>query len=664
MLLQTQNVTRRFGGEELFSDITFEIKENARIGLVGRNGAGKSTLLKILADIEAPDEGRVMRKKDLTVGFLDQHGGLESSRTIWEEMQHIFAPVLAIEKQLRQVEQKMATEDSTDEDSFQDLLDEYTRLQEAFEQKNGYGYRSEIKMVLHGFKFYEEDYDKPIDYLSGGQKTRLSLAKLLLQKKDLLILDEPTNHLDIETLSWLENYLTSYTGALVIVSHDRYFLDKLTTETYELSYGRIYYFKGNYSKYLKQKAARIEKQTKDYEKQQKQIAEMEDFIARNIVRASTTRRAQSRRKQLEKMERIEKPLGDERSAFFSFEPERQSGNIVLQAKDLTIGYSSKDILSEGIHLDIRKGDVIALIGPNGIGKSTLLRTLVKEIEPVSGEFNYGTKVDIGYYEQEQENLNPSNTVLKEVWDEHPLMTEETVRTFLGSFLFTGDDVEKTVATLSGGERARVSLAKLALNHNNFLVLDEPTNHLDIDSKEVLENALIDYQGTLLFVSHDRYFINRLATKVLEIGPHGTTQYLGDYDYYLHKKEELYEQQQAKKQATLEDNKLHTNNTENITKENESSWMDRKEQKRQTRRLKRDIHSVEEKIAETEETLENLTNEMNQLSNSEEVLKGNLSAEVNHSLNELSKSFDEKNKTLEDLYEKWEILHQELEKYSD
>ena len=664
MLLQTQNVTRRFGGEELFNGITFEIKENARIGLVGRNGAGKSTLLKILANIEAPDEGRVMRKKDLTIGFLDQHGGLESNRTIWEEMKHIFAPVLEIEKRLRAVEQKMATEDSSNEASFQELLKEYTRLQETFEQQNGYGYRSEIKMVLHGFKFYEEDYDKPIAYLSGGQKTRLSLAKLLLQKKDLLILDEPTNHLDIETLSWLENYLTNYTGALVIVSHDRYFLDKLTTETYELSYGQIYYFKGNYSRYLKQKAAHIEKQTKDYEKQQKKIAEMEDFIARNLVRASTTRRAQSRRKQLEKMNRIEKPLGDERSAFFSFSPERQSGNIVLQAKDLTIGYSQNDVLSREIDLDIRKGDVIALIGPNGIGKSTLLRTLVKQIDPVGGEFEYGTKVDIGYYEQEQENLNPSNTVLKEVWDEHPLMTEETVRTFLGSFLFRGEDVEKTVSTLSGGERARVSLAKLALNHDNFLVLDEPTNHLDIDSKEVLENALIDYQGTLLFVSHDRYFINRLATKVLEIGPSGTTLYLGDYDYYLHKKEELYEQQQAKEQAVLDEKKSHTDSLEHSSKENEQDWVDRKEQKRQTRRLKREISSIEEKIAAIEEDLENFTNEMNQLSNSEEVLKSGLSAEAHHSLNELSKSFDEKSKDLEDLYEKWEILHLELDEYTE
>lgn len=664
MLLQTQNVTRRFGGEELFSGVTLEIKERARIGLVGRNGAGKSTLLKIIADIEAPDEGRVMRKKNLTVGFLDQHGGLESSRTIWEEMVDIFKPVLIIEKQLRNLEQKMADFDHSDQNAFQEILKEYNYLQEEFERQNGYGYRSEIKMVLHGFKFYEEDYDQPISYLSGGQKTRLSLAKLLLQKKELLILDEPTNHLDIETLSWLENYLLNYDGSLVIVSHDRYFLDKLTTETYELSYGRMHYFKGNYSKYLEQKALLIEKQQKDFDKQQKEIAAMEEFVARNLARASTTRRAQSRRKQLEKIDRIEKPLGDERSTYFSFSPERQSGNIVIQSKDLAIGYTDSDPLSEGIDLDIRKGDVVALIGPNGIGKSTLLRTLVEQIDPIHGEINYGTKVDIGYYEQEQENLNPSNSVLNEVWDDHPLMTEEAVRTFLGSFLFSGSDVEKSISALSGGERARVSIAKLALNHDNFLVLDEPTNHLDIDSKEVLENALIDFDGTLLFVSHDRYFINRLATKVLEIGPTGTTLFLGDYDYYLHKKEELHEQELAAQKAELEKSGKASSVQNDADSNRKDSWSDRKEIKRQTRRIERGIESTEKAISETETTLENITEEMNQISNSDKVVQQGLSAEDGKKLNELSQLFDDKSSELEQLFEDWEKLHEELEEYSE
>lgn len=664
MLLQTQNVTRRFGGEELFSGVTLEIKERARIGLVGRNGAGKSTLLKILADIESPDEGRVMRKKNLTTGFLDQHGGLESSRTIFEEMVEIFRPVLNIEKQLRQLEIEMADVDPSSQTDFQEILNEYNKLQEEFERRNGYGYRSEIKMVLHGFKFFEEDYDQPISYLSGGQKTRLSLAKLLLQKKELLILDEPTNHLDIETLSWLESYLLGYDGSLVIVSHDRYFLDKLTTETYELSYGRMHYFNGNYSKYLEQKALNIEKQTKDFNKQQKEIAEMEEFVARNLARASTTRRAQSRRKQLEKIDRIDRPMGDERSAYFSFSPERQSGNIVIQSTDLAIGYPDSEPLSEGIDLDVRKGDVVALIGPNGIGKSTLLRTLVEQIDPIRGEIKYGTKVDIGYYEQEQENLNPSNSVLNEVWDDHPLMTEESVRTFLGSFLFTGEDVEKSISALSGGERARVSIAKLALNHDNFLVLDEPTNHLDIDSKEVLENALIDFEGTLLFVSHDRYFINRLATKVLEIGPEGTTLFLGDYDYYLHKKEELYEQELAAKQAELEQSGKTSEGQNDSNNNRNESWSDRKEIKRQTRRIERGIESTEKAIAETETALEKITQEMNDISNNDQVIQQGMSAEDGKKLNDLSKQFDEKNVKLEQLFEDWENWHEELEKYNE
>lgn len=660
MLLQTQNVTRRFGGEELFSGITFEIKENARIGLVGRNGAGKSTLLKILAEIEAPDEGRVMSKKDLTVGFLDQHGGLESDRSIWEEMREIFKPVLIIEKKMRTLEQQMAEADPSMKNNFDDLLIEYNKLQEDFERGNGYGYQSEIKMVLHGFKFYEEDYDKPIAHLSGGQKTRLSLAKLLLEKRDLLILDEPTNHLDIDTLSWLESYLMNYRGALVIVSHDRYFLDKITTETYELSYGQMHYFKGNYSAYLEEKANRFEKQQKDYEKQQKEIVKMEDFVARNLARASTTRRAQSRRKQLEKIDRIHKPKGEERSAFFSFSPERESGNVVVQAKDLTIGYPPETILSHNIDLDIRKGDVIALIGPNGIGKSTLLKTIVDHINPLEGEIDFGTKVDLGYYDQEQEELTPSNSVLNEVWDEHPLMTEESIRTFLGSFLFSGEDVEKSVSSLSGGERARVSIAKLALKHDNFLVLDEPTNHLDIDSKEVLENSLIDFEGTQLFVSHDRYFINRLANKVLEMGPEGATLYLGDYDYYLHKKEEVYQQQLAQDEETKQDRALTETEEVSSDEENAASWAKRKDIKRETRRLSREIEEIEKLITQNEDQLENITNEMNRLSKGE----NEFSEDENKDLNQLSRQFDQKSAELEEYFEKWEELHIDLAKYPE
>ncbi len=655
MLLQTQNVTRRFGGEELFSGVNMEIKKRARVGLVGRNGAGKSTLLKILADIESPDDGRVMRSKDLTIGFLDQHGGLESDATIWEEMLDIFKDLIAIEEQMRVLEKEMGNLDNMESDAAEELLKNYHQLQERFERENGYGYESEIKMVLHGFSFFEEDYTKPINHLSGGQKTRLSLAKLLLEKPRLLILDEPTNHLDITTLSWLESYLLNYSGVLVIVSHDRYFLDKLTTETYELSYGGMNYFKGNYSRYLKEKAKSLEKQARDYDKQQKEIAEMEEFIERNIARASTTRRAQSRRKQLEKIERIHRPKADERSAFFSFTPERESGNVVLQTDDLAIGYD--EALSQGIDLDIRKGDAIALIGPNGIGKSTLLKTIMGQVNPIEGEMNYGTKVDIGYYDQEQEALDPKKSVLNEVWDDHPLTNEERIRTFLGSFLFSGDDVEKSISSLSGGERARVSLAKLALNHDNFLVLDEPTNHLDIDSKEVLENALIDFQGTLLFVSHDRYFINRMATKVIDIGPEGTNLYLGDYDYYLHKQEEMHELELAAAEEAQQ--KQGSSQKDEPADEVNGHWANRREIKSQSRRVEREIKATEEAIAKIESTLQDITNEMNELSTSQ-----NLDATTAEKLTELSFTFDAKNEELEELFMKWEDLHETLSKFPD
>jgi len=389
---------------------------------------------------------------------------------------------------------------------------------------------------------------------------------------------------------------------------------------------------------------------------------MEDFVSRNLARASTTGRAQSRRKQLEKIERIDKPQGNERSAFFSFIPERESGNVVLQASDLDIGYSPERSLSQGINLDIRKGDAIALIGPNGIGKSTLLKTLVGQIEPNNGEIKYGTKVDVGYYDQEQKNLSSSKTVLNEVWDEHPLMTEESVRTFLGSFLFTGEDVEKSISSLSGGERARVSLAKLALNGDNFLVLDEPTNHLDIDSKEVLENALIDFHGALLFVSHDRYFINRLASKVLEIGPDGTVLYLGDYDYYLHKKEEM---KHLKKAAERENKATSDAKTEPESSQNGANSVDqstRKDIKRQTRKLTREIDDLEKQIAVFEQELEEITNQMNKLSSSSESSNSGFSEETTKKLMELSSSYDEKNAELEELLIKWEETQEELEEY--
>lgn len=648
ILLQTQNVARHFGAEVLFDKVSLEIQTGARIGLVGRNGAGKSTLLHILSGQEEPDEGRVSKRKGLTTGFLDQHTGLESDRTIWDEMMKVFEPILKMEKEMREIEQQLSSPELLDDQSrYQETLKLYDQLQEEFRQNSGYSYESEIKMVLHGFRFYEEDYQTPINQLSGGQKTRLALARLLLQKKDLLVLDEPTNHLDIDTLSWLEGYLKSYNGALLIVSHDRYFLDKVVNEIYEVSRGKVQHFPGNYSNYLKRKAEQIQKQWKEFEKQQKEIAKMEDFINRNLVRASTTKRAQSRRKQLEKMDKMDKPKGDEKSANFSFQIVRESGNIVLQTENLTIGYG-ETALSQSIDLDIRKGDAIALVGPNGVGKTTLLKTLVSQLPALNGSIEFGTKVDTGYYDQEQQHLNPKKSVLAELWDDHLTTPEQDIRTLLGSFLFSGEDVDKSISSLSGGERARVALAKLAMEENNFLVLDEPTNHLDIDSKEVLENALIDFKGTLFFVSHDRYFINRMATKVVEISEDGVSLYLGDYDYYLQKKEELEALAAAKETEAAP--------TQESSTPESSAPLDReaqKERQREVRRLTRQIEAIEEEMQTVEEKLAAV----------QEALSDPTVYDDPERATDLSKQNQELQERQTTLLEQWETASLELEVYT-
>lgn len=612
IILQANQIARLFGADVLFENIQMEIDSHARIALVGRNGAGKSTLLKIIASIEQPDAGQVIRNKSIRLGYLAQNTGLDSNESVWNEMLEAFDSVRQMEKRMRQLEVDMGQIDVTSA-QYQSLLKEYDHLQHQFAQSNGYGYENEIRSVLHGFQFGAEFYDQTINTLSGGQKTRLALAKLLLQKPDLLILDEPTNHLDIETLSWLENYLQAYQGALLIVSHDRYFLDKVVTEVYELSRQKMRYFKGNYSRYLDLKAQQLASEWKAYEKQQEEIQKLEDFVAKNLVRASTTKRAQSRRKQLEKMERLDRPQGDEKSAHFLFDIEKPSGNVVLQLTDGAIGYE-QTILSQPIELDIRKQEAIALVGPNGIGKSTLLKSIIGKIPFISGQLHLGTNVSIGYYDQGQADLNTNKTILHELWDEHPTTPEGDIRTILGSFLFSGEDVEKPIALLSGGEKARVALAKLSMNKDNFLILDEPTNHLDIDNKEVLENALIDYAGTLLFVSHDRYFINRIATKVIELSETGSKLYLGDYDYYLEKKRE-----EAELKALLEQENQPV--VEQVTA-GKQSFQQSKEQQKQIRSLKRKVEQLEEEMETIESTIHTLENQMAQpevLSNHEQLL---------------------------------------------
>ncbi|WP_407857496.1 ABC-F family ATP-binding cassette domain-containing protein [Enterococcus hailinensis] len=637
ILLQANQVARHFGADILFENIHLEIASKARIGLVGRNGAGKSTLLKIIANIEAPDGGQVVKNKQATLGYLAQDTGLDSNETIWNEMLKAFATVRQMERRMREVEVAIGETPESDK-RYTSLLKEYDQLQHDFNDQNGYGYENEIRSVLHGFKFDESFYDKEISTLSGGQRTRLALARMLLVRPDILILDEPTNHLDIETLAWLEDYLQGYSGALLIVSHDRYFLDRVVNEIYELSRHKIRHYTGNYSRYLDLKAAQLASDWKAYEKQQAEIDKLEDFVARNLVRASTTKRAQSRRKTLEKMDRLDRPDGKEKSANFMFDIDKISGNVVLQVEDAAIGY--EEALSEPINMDVRREDAIALVGPNGIGKSTLLKSLIGKLPFIQGDAHFGTNVSIGYYDQGQADLHGNKTILAELWDEHPTTPEKDIRNVLGGFLFSGNDVEKTIPLLSGGEKARVALAKLSMNKENFLILDEPTNHLDIDNKEVLENALIDYQGTLLFVSHDRYFINRIANKVIELSPEGSKLYLGDYDYYLEKKKEEEEiaELKAKEEAPVEAPK--------------KKFYQDKEQQKLIRSLRRKIETIEENLATLDESIASLETQMSQ----PEVLNDHVE------LMALTNDLEAKKAEQEEQLTSWEELSLELEEF--
>ncbi|MFC6289483.1 ABC-F family ATP-binding cassette domain-containing protein [Levilactobacillus angrenensis] len=594
ILLQVQQVTRRFGATVLFENVTMDVPEHGRVALVGRNGAGKSTLLKMIAGETTPDVGQITTKRGLTMGYQAQNSGLASAKTVWNEMLDVFAEVRATEKRIHELEQQMSDPAViADTEQFQQVSATYDQLQQDFSDHNGYGYQAEIRGVLHGFEFGEEYYDKPINELSGGQRTQLALAKLLLEKPDLLILDEPTNHLDVETLTWLEGYLQGYAGAILVVSHDRYFLDHVVNDVYDMAHGGLDHYPGNYSHYIDAKAERLKREWKEYDKQQTEISKLEDFVNKNIVRASTTKRAQARRKQLEKMDRMAKPEGDEKVARFTFKPHRQSGNVVLDVVNGAVGYDDQ-VLCAPVNLDIKKHQAVAIVGPNGIGKSTLLKTILGRIPAIQGQIIFGTGVDTGYYDQDQATLHEKKTVLHELWDDHPTTPEGDIRSILGSFLFTGSDVDKTVHSLSGGERARLLLTKLALRHDNFLMLDEPTNHLDIDSREVLENALNEFDGTILFVSHDRYFINQVATQVVELAPTGTTRYLGNYDYYVEKKAEQ-DAYAAKEAAEAE----AAHPTVETPKQTQVDYQQQKEQAKAKRKLSRQVDALETKLGELE-----------------------------------------------------------------
>ena len=554
---------------------------------------------------EEPTSGEINKKKDISLSYLAQDSRFESENTIYDEMLHVFDDLRRAETQLRQMELEMGEKSGEDLDK---LMADYDRLSENFRQAGGFTYEADIRAILNGFKFDESMWQMKIDELSGGQNTRLALAKMLLEKPNLLVLDEPTNHLDIETIAWLENYLVNYSGALIIVSHDRYFLDKVATVTLDLTKHSLDRYVGNYSRFVELKEQKLATEAKNYEKQQKEIAALEDFVNRNLVRASTTKRAQSRRKQLEKMERLDKPETSKKSANITFQSEKTSGNIVLTVENAAIGYDG-EILSEPINLDLRKMNAVAIVGPNGIGKSTFIKSIVDQIPFIKGEKRFGANVEVGYYDQTQSKLTPSNTVLDELWNDFKLTPEVEIRNRLGAFLFSGDDVKKSVGMLSGGERARLLLAKLSMENNNFLILDEPTNHLDIDSKEVLENALIDFDGTLLFVSHDRYFINRVATHVLELSESGSTLYLGDYDYYVDKKAEI--------EVSHTEEASMSNQAKEASPAND--YQAQKESQKEVRKLMRQIENLEAEIEELETQSQAISEQMLETNDAEKLM---------------------------------------------
>ena len=595
IIAQGHDLEKQFGANTLFKNVNFSIDANARIGLIGPNGVGKTTLLKIMTGEEEATHGDFTINKNIDVGYIAQENGLNESKTIWEEMLSVFTSLINMSKKITSLQQDIAANPKRS-----DLLKQYDQLQFNFEQQGGYTYQADIKSILNGFNFPEATWSKKIASLSGGEKTRLSFVKLLLRKPALLLLDEPTNYLDLDTLDWLESYLKNYSGAILVVSHDQYFLDNLATQIFELQFGNLTDFKGNYSAYVAERQLRDRQQEEAYEKQQEQIKKDEEFIQKNIVRAKTTKRAQSRRKQLEKMDRITPPK-HKNKVRINFQSERPSGKEVLILRDLTIGYPTKTMVHD-ISLQINKGDRVAVIGQNGIGKSTLLKTVMKELKPKKGSIKYGASLDIGYYDQELQGLDPTKTVIDTVWDRHKTMPEKDVRSILASFLFTAKDIDKTVGQLSGGQKARLTLTVLSLEHNNFLLMDEPTNHLDLEAKEVLEQALQNYDGTLLFVSHDRYFINQLANKIVEIKGGIAQVYEGDYSYYLDEKNK---QDSAPENESSENREI----LEPEQNKNKLSYQEQKLRDSQKRKLQREVENIENKIEKLEKEQKDIQSQM-------------------------------------------------------
>ncbi|MDI3534773.1 MAG: ATP-binding cassette, subfamily er 3 [Thermosediminibacterales bacterium] len=629
VVLSLQGICKSYGANEVLKDVSFTINENEKVALVGINGAGKSTLFKIIAGELSPDEGRIIKSKGVEIGYLEQYTGLNANSSLWDEMLSVYSDLLEMEKEIREKEKLMSKEETlNNKKELNKIMECYSRLLEEFSSRGGYSIKSMVRGVLTGLGFSQEDYDKQVSLLSGGQKTRAALGKLLLKKPDILLLDEPTNYLDLDTLEWLEEYLKDYPGALLVISHDRYFLDSVTQRTLELENHKLKDYNGNYTFYVKQKKARRMIELKHYEEQQRQIKQMEEQIEQDKAWRRFSQ-ANSRLKALEKIERMEKPSSEPARTYIKFNIKKSSGKEVLKVENLTKEYSGKKIFSD-VSFEIRKNERVALIGPNGIGKSTLLKIVAGKTQPSGGNVKLGHNVITAYYYQELENLNQEKTLLDEIWDENPRMTQTEVRSLLGNFLFSGDDVFKTIGDLSGGEKSRVALLKLMLSKANFLLLDEPTNHLDMISKEVLEDALLEYPGTVLVVSHDRYFLKKIATRILELDENGLKSYLGGYDYYREKKAEI-----ETKEKHLEKSE---NKREKRLKKQKALEVARKEREHRKR-----IEALEQQIIQTEERIQ----EFETLLCSKEIYT------VEEKLKQINKEYQELKQKLEKLYKEWE-----------
>lgn len=638
MILACKDISKNYGTDIILSKITFNLEEKEKAAVVGVNGAGKTTLFKIITNNISHDNGQLYIPKGTTVGYLEQNIDIRSEKTIYEEILLVFEPLFKLEEKLHDMENKMS--DIPDSD-YAEFMEQYSRLQHEFEDSDGYSYKSRINGVLKGLGFCEEEYSQPVCTLSGGQKTRVFLGKLLLMRPDLLLLDEPTNHLDIESIQWLEDFLRGYSGSVLIISHDRYFLDRTVTKIIDIENKKSTVYNGNYSFFITQKADLREAQLKQYANQQREIKHQEEVIKtlRQFNREKSIKRAESREKSLNKMKKLDRPDSLPEKMHFRLTPKVQSGNDVLSVDKLSMAFDYNKLFSN-VSFEIKRSEKVAIIGPNGIGKSTLFKIILGELTPSSGKTILGVNVNPGYYDQEHHELDDSNTIFDEIHNAYPTMTNGEIRNVLASFVFTGDDVFKTIGTLSGGEKGRVSLAKIMLSKSNFLILDEPTNHLDMYSKEILEDAINSYGGTVLYISHDRYFIDKTAERTIELSKDGVTQYLGNYSYCLEKKAE----KSRIEQLEAEKSQKTTSNTVSSISDSKSEWLLQKEEQAKARKIANEVKKIEDKIEKAE----------NRISDLDKLL---FSTEINSDSEKLKELYEEKTS----IEEKLELLYAEWEK---